>query len=291
MRKILFVCALFFAANAGAYFNGGLNYTGGANGYSGSTLWLVLGSDNFWLQPSMTSYESDYTNATFKDYKVRVGYDTSLYSLAGGVGSVPESDGYENVYAEADITFTLTAGGSRRGRLAGPQASAGAVGGDGMTRIDVGAGAKYIMHEDKYNLLGQKIASPLEVNQTDLSLFAGVKFFSLALSGTYTKSSYDETLTPEVRPFQNVNIPGLITVVQAYPESSLNLRADLPSMPFVSPYVSYGKTKFKQLQSDLKTYTFGGVVDFSMLKVNAAYQVQDAGDADGYFTMGASINF
>ncbi len=292
MKKMLSASVLlFFSVNAFSYFDGGLNFTTGSNNYSGTSVYAIVGSGNFWLEPSLNIYESDYTLTTFRNYEIKAGMDSGVYAACAAVGMVPEKDEYKNVYVKGDITFTLTSGGHRKGRLAGPQMFRGSSKGDGLTRIDVGAGFKYIKHEDNYNILRQKLSSPCEIKQTDISLFAGIKFFSLVLSGDYTASSYDKTLNMSIRPFQYIELPGVITRVQAYPKSSLNLTATLPGLPFVSPYASYGKTKFELSSSELKTYTFGAFVDFAMLKVNAAYQIQDLTDTDNYVTLGASIAF
>lgn len=299
MKKIFLTGVLLFAGAffmsltaASAYFDGGLSATTGADGYSGSDVFVVIGSDDMWLKPALSSYKSDNTNGTFKTYSLRGGYDKERYSIAGGFGSTPENDGYKNSYVESDITFSLTEGGSRKERLAGPQSARSGGGGKGLTRVDVGAAAKYIMHENAYDVGSIKRTKSLSINQTDLTAFAGVSFLKSRLRASYTASSYGKTLTATNRSAQSINVTGLTSTIQGFPESSVNIRFDWSSMPFVSPFASYTKTKFKLSQKDSKSYCFGAYMDLSMLELNASYEIYDNGsDKDSYFTLGAGIKF
>ena len=300
MKKIFLSGVFLFAGvffmsltAANAYFDGGLSATTGANGYRGNDVFVIVGSDNMWLKPALSSYKSDNTNGTFRTYSLRGGHDKERYSIAGGFGSTPENDGYKNSYVESDITFSLTEGGSRKGRLAGPQSSQSASGGKGLTRVDVGAAAKYIMHENAYDAgSAVKRTKSLSINQTDLTAFAGVSFLKSRLSASYTSSSYGKTLTAINRSAQSINVTGLTSTIQGFPESSVNIRFDWSSMPFVSPFISYTKTKFSLSQKDSKSYCFGAYMDLSMLELNASYEIYDDGsDKDSYFTLGAGIKF
>ena len=290
-KMVLFGLLFMLAANAAAYFDGGVSATTGENGYSGGNVFLIAGSDNMWIKPALDYYKTDDTNGTYKTYSLRGGYDKELYSIAGGFGSTPEMNGYKNAYVESDITFTLTPGGSRKGRLAGPQSSHGASGGKGLARIDIGGAAKYSMHKSKYNSAGALIKSK-SINQTDLSVFAGASFLSSRLSAVYTASSYDKTLNAVNRAPQAVNMAGLTSIVQGFPATSVNIRLDWYNMPFVAPYISYTKTKFKLSQPDSKSYCFGANIDLTMLDVTASYEIYDNGiDKDNYISLAAGIKF
>jgi hypothetical protein len=290
MKKILFLMiSLFVSSNAFAYFDGGVVATTGEDGYSGGKVFLIVGSDNMWLKPALDYYKSDTSDGTYKTYSLRAGYDKDLYSVAGGLGSTPEVNGYKNTYIESDITFTLTSNGSRKGRLAGPQSSHGASGGKGLARIDIGGAAKHIMH--KYNASGILLDSR-SINQTDLSAFAGLKFFMTRLSINYTASSYDKTLNALDRDPQAVSVTGLTSIIQGLPEASVNLRLDWSNMPFVAPYVSYTKTKFKLTTADSKAYCVGANIDLTMLDVNVAYQIYNNGNTkDNFLTLAAGLKF
>ncbi|MCK5582296.1 MAG: hypothetical protein KAI33_00820, partial [Elusimicrobiales bacterium] len=236
------------------------------------------------LKPALDYYKSDDSDGTYKIYSLRAGFDKDLYSIAGGLGSTPEVNGYKNTYAEGDITFTLTSNGSGKGRLAGPQSSHGASGGKGLTRIDIGGAAKHISH---------KTSGSKDVSQTDLSAFAGLKFFMTRLSMNYTASSYGETLnlTDHSLP-QALSITGLTFIGQGFPKSSVNLRLGWSNMPFVAPYVSYTKTKFKLATNDSKSYCAGANIDLTMLDVNVVYEIYDNGSTkDNFLSLGASLKF
>ncbi|MBU2531026.1 MAG: hypothetical protein KKD35_08340 [Elusimicrobia bacterium] len=290
MKNILFLAvSLFVSSNAFAYFDGGMSVTSGEDGYSGGKVFLIVGSDSMWLKPALDYYKSDNTDGTYKTYSLRAGYDKDLYSVAGGFGTTPEVGGYENTYVESDITFTLTSNGSRKGRLAGPQSSHGASGGKGLARIDIGGVAKHIMH--KYRASGI-LADSRSINQTDLSVFAGLKFFMTRLSINYTASSYDKTLNTFDRQPSAVNVTGLTSIIQGLPNSSVSMRLDWSNMPFVAPYVSYTKTKFKLSQDDSKAYCVGANIDLTMLDVNASYQLYDNGSTkDNFVSMAAGLKF
>ncbi|MEA3307324.1 MAG: hypothetical protein U9Q34_06030 [Elusimicrobiota bacterium] len=290
MKKVLFlVISLFVSSNAVAYFDGGASATTGEDGYSGGKVFLIVGSDNMWLKPALDYYKSDNSTGTYKTYSLRAGYDKNLYSVAGGFGKTPEVGGYENTYVEGDITFTLTSNGSRKGRLAGPQSSHGASGGKGLTRIDIGGAAKHIMH--KYCASGSSLDSR-DINQTDLSAFAGLKFLKTRLSINYTASSYDKTLSATDRQPQAVNITGLTFIGQGLPKSSVNMKLAWSNMPFVAPYVSYTKTKFELSQKDSKSYVLGANIDLTMLDLNASYEIYDDGiDKDNFVSLTAGLQF
>ncbi|MCK5358486.1 MAG: hypothetical protein KAJ48_08835, partial [Elusimicrobiales bacterium] len=159
-----------------------------------------------------------------------------------------------------------------------------------LTRIDIGGAAKHIMH--KYNASGTGFLSARSINQTDLSVFAGLKFFMTRLSINYTASSYDKTLNATDRQPQAVNLTGLTFIGQGLPSSSVNLRLGWSNMPFVAPYVSYTKTKFKLAANDSKSYCAGANIDLTMLDVNVAYEIYDNGSTkDNFLSLGAGLKF
>ena len=147
------------------------------------------------------------------------------------------------------------------------------------------------MHKSKYNSAGALIKSK-SINQTDLSVFAGAGFLSSRLSAVYTASSYYKTLNAVNRAPQAVNMAGLTSIVQGFPATSVNIRLDWSNMPFVAPYISYTKTKFKLSQPDSKSYCFGANIDLTMLDVTASYEIYDNGiDKDNYISLAAGIKF
>ncbi|HBB66107.1 MAG: hypothetical protein A2X28_10760 [Elusimicrobia bacterium GWA2_56_46] len=290
MKKIIIASMLAgLSLNAAAYFDGGAGVVSGAHGYRGSKLYLVVGSEPFYLKPMFNSYKADGTGGTFKTYSLRGGYDRDIYGVGAEFGSTSKLNGYQNSFFGGDITFTLTPDGGGRSRLAGPRSGSSGRGGKGVTRVDVGAAVKLTAHKDRFTA-----AKTETINQTDLSLFAGAKILSARVSGTYTRSSYDKTLSaasiisvPKVE-----NITGLNNVIQGFPVSSWNFGLAWSSLPMVSPFLSYTRTTFKLSQKTSKAYMAGATIDISMLAVNVSYELYDDGSTkDGFYSVGAGLRF
>ena len=284
MMKKLMVSLTMLAAlsmNAAAYFDGGLSGTTGPGGYRSTKLDLVYGTDTLAFEPSLASYTSDSLDKTYRTYELRVAKEADKYTVGGEAGITPEVNGYSNQYAGADITFSLTPGAGGHSRLAGPGARSYASGGQGVTRIDVGASLKEVMHKDTSG------ASDLKTNQTQASLFAGVKILMANLSASYTGYTYGTDKTaPMINP-----VPGLNFAYGATPKSSVNARIDLPGYPMVTPFVSYTGTKYKNAPNS-SAYLFGAYVDLSMVTANIGYQIFDNGSAkDSFISIGAGVKF
>jgi len=275
--------------NASAlYFDGGLTGTTGPDGYRGSKLDLVIGTDNLAFEPSMATYSSDDWDKTFRTYGLRVAKETSVYTFGVEAGMTPETDyaankSYKNQYAGADITFSLSPTSGGHSRLAGP-GSHGSVGsGDGVTRIDVGASAKYTAHTNTV------ANTDLKTGQGQGSLYAGAKIFMVNLAASYTGYTYgDNDAQVLINP-----VPGHNFAYDAKPKSSVNVRLDIPStVPMVTPFVAYTGTKYKAGVDNSNAYLFGAYVDLKMVSVNVAYQIFDDGDKNHSFvTLGAGVKF
>jgi hypothetical protein len=268
-------------ANAHAYFDGGASVTTGPDGYRGTDIYLIIGGNNLWLKPSMSSYTSDYLDKTYRTYKVRGGFEANMYTLAGEAGMTPEVNAYSNKFFGADLTVSLTPGEGGKSRLAGPSARAGSRGGQGVTRIDVGAGLKHSIHT--IDVTG----SEGETGQTEYSLFAGAKILSAQLGASFTGYRYDEE---NVLPL--VVIPGHNFILYAYPKSSVNARLDITGYPMVTPFVSYTTTKYKNNIDDSSAYLFGAYIDLNMIEAHIGYQIFDNGsEKDNFISIGAGIRF
>lgn len=274
--------SVFAAAGANAYFNGGADLTTGPGDYRGTNLYFTAGTDNFWLTPSMATYNSDALKKTRRTFQLRAGYETELYTLAGLAGMTPEVSGYSNNFAGGDITVSLTPGKGGKSRLAGPNARAGGSGGGaGVTRIDVGAGLKHTIHDNT-------IGTDTKTGQTEFSLFAGARVLMAQLGASYTGYAYgEEKAAPELG-----TVPGLNFARSAYPRSSINARVTLPGYPLVTPFVAYTGTKYKAGGKDSSAYLFGADLDLNMVAANVAYQIFNDGSArTSFISIGAGIKF
>ncbi|HOW89835.1 MAG TPA: hypothetical protein PL037_06105 [Elusimicrobiales bacterium] len=273
--------SLFAAANASAYFDGGFSAVTGPNGYHGSKLDLAIGAGGFLIEPSWASYTSDSLDSKYRTYAMRVARENELVTIGAQAGYTPEAGYYSNKFAGADITFSLSPGKGGKARLAGPGSRSTPRGGQGVTRIDVGASAKQTRHE-------YDGASLLKTTQNEYSLFAGAKVLMLALSGSYTGYGYGkEDTTPRINP-----VPGHSFAYAAAPKSSVSAKVDLPGMLILTPFVGYTGTKYRHSVKDSAAYMAGAYVDLNMVAANVTFQVFDNGVSKyTYVTAGAGIKF
>jgi len=287
MKKLIVSLTLLagLGVNASAlYFDGGLTGTTGPD-YSGYKLNLRVGEGDFALEPSITSYKYDtaaYDNKTFRTYGLRGAWEKEAYTVGAEAGTTPEVNGYKNVYAGGDVTFSLTPTSGGKSRLAGPGSRSVSGGGEGITRVDVGASLKQTQHTQKV------LTVERETSQTEASLFAGAKVLMLNLSASYTGYSYgDEDATPQGF------VPGMNFALAAKPKSSVNARVDIPAtIPMVTPFAGYTTTKYKGGVKDSSAITLGGYVDLNMVIANVTYQIFDNGtDTDSFVSIGAGVKF
>ena len=287
MKKLIVSLTLLagLGVNASAlYFDGGLTGTTGPD-YSGYKLNLRVGEGDFALEPSITSYKYDtaaYDNKTFRTYGLRGAWEKEAYTVGAEAGTTPEVNGYKNVYAGGDVTFSLTPTSGGKSRLAGPGARSVSGGGEGITRVDVGASLKQTQHTQKV------LTVERETSQTEASLFAGAKVLMLNLSASYTGYSYgDEDATPQGF------VPGMNFALAAKPKSSVNARVDIPAtIPMVTPFAGYTTTKYKGGVKDSSAITLGGYVDLNMVIANVTYQIFDNGtDTDSFVSISAGVKF
>jgi hypothetical protein len=286
MKKLIVSLTLLagLGMNASAlYFDGGLTGTTGPD-YSGYKLNLRLGEGDFALEPSLTTYKYDTTamaNKTYRTYGLRGAWEKDTYTVGAEAGTTPEVNGYKNIYAGGDITFSLTPSSGGKTRLAGPGARSVSGGGEGVARIDVGASLKQTQHTQAIGTTDNK------TSQTAASLFAGAKVLMLNLSASFTGYTYgSEDATPQGF------VPGLNFALVAKPKSSVTARVDIPStIPMITPFAGYTTTKYKGAK-DSSAILLGGYVDLNMLVANVAYQIFDNGSTSKSFvSIGAGIKF
>ena len=152
MKKIfaaaLMACALAVNANA-FYISGSAGSVSGDDGYQASSANLLLGMENLAIEPSWKSYKQDGTEL-LNTFALRAAWETDLFTAGVYGGMTPEkayikalpNDEYSNQFVGADFTISLNPLGSTHSRLVGPGNRGISVGGEGITRVDVGAGIK-----------------------------------------------------------------------------------------------------------------------------------------------------
>ncbi len=289
MKKLTALLALviFPLCGARAAFDGSIGTVGGANGYSGLNAYAKVDvPGGLYVSPSFATYKQDGLTDTFYTYGMRVGYDTPIFSLGLNGATTPKQNGYGNYSVSGDAVVSLSSTGGSNARIAGPR-SGGSVKGEGIARIDVGAGLAYTSHDI------DGVSS--KIGQTDGSLFAGAMIMSTQLSGRYTKNlHYSEDITDATPIPLKVELPGSMVSTEGFLNQAINLRVDWTLLPVVSPYVSYTAAQYKGVTITSKTYIFGTQVGLTMVNINAAYQIQDPGEgyaSKGYFTIGAGLKF
>jgi len=275
-------CALFAAApNASAYFDGSISGVTGPHGYRGSNVNLMIGAGGLVLEPTWASYTSNSLDSIYKTYALRLARETELATFGVQAGYTPVSNLYSNKFAGADITLSLTPGKGGKARLAGPGSKVARHGGEGVTRIDIGASGKQTKHE-------YDGATKLKTTQNEYSLFAGAKVLAVGLSASYTGYDYgSENTAPLINP-----VPSHAFVYGASPNSSVNVRVDLPGALMVTPFVGYTGTKYRHGVKDSDAYLAGAFLDFNMLAANVSWQLFDNGNSKySFITAGAGLKF
>ena len=279
-----------------AYFDGGIGTVSGSSGYSGLNGFVEIGLNNGWyVKPAVSTYKADYSGGTLATYSGRLGYDSAVWGAGAEAGVTPKVNGYKNTFVNGDITFSISPAGGKQARLTGPRRSGAGAKGEGLSRIDVGAALAYTMHSSDFDSAGATLADPFKVNQTDLSLFAGVLFLQTQVSGRYTKNlGYSKTLTPADRDPLKVDIPGMISSTIGFVNQTWNARIDWSMLPVVSPFFSYTYIQYKLAHPSSKSYLLGASAGLKMINIDVAYQIFDPGqgfDSQNYFSVGAGLKF
>lgn len=297
------------AAPAAAGVSVGASETLGSSNYRGTKANASVDvNDNVYVAPSFSGYRSDTSSGTFKNFDLRLGYETGPVSLGVHGGFQPKTNGYSQRSFGADVTFSITPGGSKHGhKMAGPSSGGEETFGSGLAGVDLGGGINHISHSDdltaasSVNGAGQRRAAgaargrALAIDETDLSAFAGAKFLITELSANITKSVYSKSLdvVNGPRAAQFFAVSGFGAIVQGFPDTSTNLKLTWKTLPLVRPYISYTHTTFKLGDAPSNAVELGGVVGLDMLSVKGAYErYTQSGTPDAnYFTLGASLNF
>ena len=309
MKKLLSIALVLavLAAPAAAGVSFGVDQTLGSSGYRGTRAKATLDlNDEIYVSPSFSTYRSDSSSGSFNTFGLRAGYETGPVAVGVEAGFQPKVNGYQKTYAGGDLTFSLTPGGSKSGRkMAGPSSEGSSTFGAGLAGVDFGGAIMHIRHSDDFAAAGlmgagrrraavAARASRLTIGQTDLSVFAGLRFLITELSAEVTKSVYDKNLDAvSVREAQALALRGFGATTQGFPDTSANVKLKWKSVPLIKPYVSYTRTKFKLGAEPSDAYEAGGTVGLQMLSVKAAYQrYTQKGFADqNYFSVGAGLNF
>ncbi|MEK7381968.1 MAG: hypothetical protein AAB262_01620 [Elusimicrobiota bacterium] len=309
MKTLLSVTVVLagLAAPAVAGVSFGVDQTLGSSNYRGTRAKASLDlGDAVYIEPSFSTYRSDTSSGSFNTFGLRGGYETGPVAMGVEAGFQPKTNGYQKTYVGGDLTFSLTPGGTTHGRkMAGPSSEGSQTFGSGLAGVDVGGALMHTRHSDDFSAAGVAAmgrrraaatarANKLTIGQTDLSVFAGLRFLITEISAEFTKSVYGKNLdAASVREAQALSLSGFGATVQGFPDTSMNLKLKWKSLPLVKPYLSFTRTKFKLGAEPSDAYEAGGTVGLQMLSVKAAYQryTQKGYTDQNFFSVGAGLNF
>ncbi|MEW6012046.1 MAG: hypothetical protein AB1602_01455 [Elusimicrobiota bacterium] len=262
MKKGMLAALMFVSINSYSYFDGGINYVTGKDGYQGQDIYMIIGKNNWWLRPEYSTWKTDTTQRINK-FSTRLGFEKETYTLAFEGGFTPENNSYKNVMLGGDITFSLNPTSSSKRRIAGPNSGFVSRGAKGVTQIDLGAGARIVAHT--------YTASDTDLRELDTFLFAGAKVFLTQLSVNYTVYTYDKESLAKTQAPGNNKAYGMNSYFPVFLKSNFNFKVEIPGSPMVTPYISYNKLKSKSDDS-LNVYAFGGYIDLAMIGVTAQFE-------------------
>ena len=265
----------------------GADQTFGSGGYRAPSLRASADvGESLYLAPRARVYRSDSSGGTFVLVGLRLGYEEGPWSL-GAEGSVqPKVAGYAKSAFGADAVYTF------------PR--------DHM-EVEAGAAVTGIRHEDELTAASASAASgagsgarrpgaartdALVVTQADLTALAALRWPVVELSAEATKSVYDRDLdAASARESQFLELGGADTVVQGFPDTSVNIRLEWKALARLRPYASWSHTTFELGAAPSNGYEAGARSRLDRVTLRAAYQryVQKGWADRDYFTLGASL--
>ncbi len=264
--------------------------------------------EEYYLSPSFSTYRSDNSSGSFSTIGLRGGYESGPLSLGADVAVQPKTNGYKREEFGADATFSLTPGGSKHGhKMTGPSSGGEETFGSGLAAVDIGAGLRFIRHSDDLQAPPGAAGLPpgpgrraiargktITFGQTEFSVFGALRFLIAEASAELSKSHYDKSLdASNARESQFLQLTGVDSIVQGFPDTTANARLTWKSLPLIKPYASYTHTTFKLGSAPSNAYEFGAKAGLNMVTVKAGYEryVQKGVASQNYYTLGASLNF
>ena len=302
---VLAACAA-LSAPAAAGVTAGVSPVFGTNNYHGLKANATLDlSDSMYLSPTLSTYRNDQSSGSLYSFGLRVGYEAGPLSLGAQGSYLPKAGGYTQSTLGADVTLSLSPGGSKHGhRMAGPASESSQSFGYGLAGIDIGAAVNHITHTDDnfaagaagdaLRRKGATRAKSITVGETDVTAFVGAKFMITELSASVMKSAYDRRLEGNglrESPFMSLSDYGAVEA--GFPDSNYNLKLKWKTLPLVRPYVSFTHTNFKLGSTSSNASEVGGNIGLQMLNLQAAYgrYTQKGYASRDYFSLGGSLNF
>ncbi len=284
MKKLLTIITLLFLwyLPIFSYFDGGINYITGKDGYEGKDIYLLIGKNDFWIKPSYSAYKQDNMKRV-DNFSIRTGFEKISYTASFNGSYTTNNDNYKAYRAGGDITFSLKPTSSHKRRIAGPNSSFVSRNTQGVTQIDFGGGA---------NLISHNYSSGNDITEINTFLFAGAKIFITQISVNYSFSTYNKSVFSLYPANQKLN--DMNSYFPYFIKNSFNLRLEFPHTPFVTPYASYNKVNTKNTKT-YNIYSFGAYIDLAMVGANIqfeTYKDKNYGDKrKNFLSVSAGIRF
>jgi hypothetical protein len=283
--------AALLAEVRGSYTN-----TTGSHGFDSNTVGATLNlSSGFYLGASYNSYHSDNSSGTINSYSGRLGRYTPNGSWELYGSATPEVSNYQETSAGGEFRVAVLGRDSEQEDLPLP-----AVNGLPATppppkwhanpRLDFMAGYTRDMFKDQ----GQNI------DENDVMGGLGFNLFKTYLSGSFTKSLYDQefngTFNPNARRFNVGYIP---TLIPGYPDYDYAANIDQTLLPGWWILASYTHLKYKAGPDDLADmYSAGtGVSLFHYILLTVMYTryvptgSSTISDKQNFLSLGAGLHF
>ena len=300
MRRISFflVLATFWILPATAKATLGVNYTNttGSEGFDSNTLGATLDlPSDYYFGVSYNSYHADNSSGTINTYYARLG----RYSKNGSwmlFGSyTPEVNEYKETSAGGEFRTALFGRKSGEDELPLPANNGSATVRKPPSwladpRLVFIAGYSRDMFTDE----GQKI------NENDLMGGLGFNLFQTYLSGTFTKSIYDQEVNEEINPnARRFSVGYGPMIIPGYPDYDYEASVDQTLLPGWWLLGSYTHLKYKSGPGDLADmYSVGtGISLFHYVLLSIAYSwyipASTAVDTQkqNFLSVGAGVHF
>ena len=297
-QMILAILVLSMPAVVRAGVDVSYSHTSGSNSFDSNTVDANLDLfSGLYVGASYNSYQSDFSSGTIKTYYGRLGRvtDNGSWKLFGF--AIPEVNNYKGVGGGGEFRTALIGrnktnphteiqpGEQPSGQQPGP-AEQEPSGWQANPRLDLMGGYTRLMFTDQ----GQKI------DENDLTGGLGFNLYKTYLSGTFTKSVYDEEISGKVNLNQRrFNLGITPTILPGYPDYAYTASVD--QTLFAGWYLlgSYTHLKFKASPDDIgNLVSFGaGVRLFSHILGTAMYtRYFPAGNpTQNFFTIGGGLEF
>ncbi|MFA6002458.1 MAG: hypothetical protein WC881_00155 [Elusimicrobiota bacterium] len=295
MKTTIALFLLLAASPASAvYFDAGLGQSFGHGNYVGTSGFVEVGEDDgIYAKPSFSTYHSDYIKST-KTYGLRAGYANKHLDI-GLEGSVtPKVDGYRSNSLGADATFSLFPGrGSRRSALKESSGKSSS----GLLRVDLGGGIRQTSHKEDTAAAvrrGRGTGHEINLNQTDLSAFAGASIFIVDANAELTQSLYSKSSDQMTRSLQQTAGTGANPAVFGFPNTSATAKVSVRLMPLLRPFAQYTHTTYKLQQPASHAYRLGAKTDLMMVQAQGYYEIYDPGAGakkQAYYGLSAGLKF